>query len=163
MSDFPAAGVRNLRFEHLFVLYLDVAFDKVQALGQTSAGWRGVYPVNGGRFEGPRLRGKVLPGGADWVTHRADGTTAIDVRLMLTTDDGAAIALTYTGLLWMSETARRQFRKNEPTDYSETYIRTTPRFETADERYAWLNRVIAVANGGAPGTSDPTYQVFAIL
>jgi hypothetical protein len=163
MSDVSAAGVHALRFEPLFVLYLDVAFDKVQALGQTSAGWRGVYPVNGGRFEGPRLRGKVLPGGADWVTRRADGATAIDVRLMLAADDGAAIAMTYTGLLCMSETARRQFRKGEPTDYRETYIRTTPRFETADERYAWLNRVIAVANGGAPGTSDPTYQVFAIL
>lgn len=163
MSDFSAASVHALRFEPLFALYLDVGFDRVQPLGSTFAGWRGVYPVDGGRFEGPRLRGEVLPGGADWVTRRADGATAIDVRLMLATDDGAAIAMTYTGLLWMSSTAGRQFRSGEPTDYRETYIRTTPRFETGDERYAWLNRVIAVANGGAPGTSDPTYQVFAIL
>lgn len=163
MTELAVSGVHVLRAEPLFTLHLEVAYDRVQVIGSTSAGWRGVYPVDGGRFEGARLRGKVLPGGADWVTRRADGATAIDVRLILATDDGAAIAMTYTGLLCLNEVAGRQFRKGEPTSYRDTYIRTTPRFETADERYAWLNRVIAVANGGAPGTADPTYQVFEIL
>jgi hypothetical protein len=70
--------------------------------------------------------------------------------------------MSYTGLLCMGADAAVRFRKREPVAYEETYIRTTPRFETADPRYEWLNRVIAVANGGAPGTF-PTYQVFAIL
>ncbi len=163
MTDLTAATVGVLRAEPLFALYLDVAFDRVQVIGATTAGWRGVYPVDGGHFEGARLRGRVLPGGADWVVRRGDGATAIDVRLMLATDDGATIAMTYTGLLCLNGTAGRQFRNGEPADYRDTYIRTTPRFETADERYVWLNRVIAVANGGAPGTGDPTYQVFEIL
>jgi hypothetical protein len=62
----------------------------------------------------------------------------------------------------VAESAQARFRRGESVAYEETYIRTTPRFETADPRYEWLNRVIAVGNGGAPGAS-PTYQVFAIL
>ena len=161
----PASGrtVDALAWEWLFALDLDIAYHRMQAIGATPGGWRGVYPVDGGRFEGPRLKGKVMPDGADWVTRRADGTTVIDVRLGLMTDDGAAIVMTYTGYLtFASADAAKRFAKGEPVAYEETYIRTTPRFETADPRYAWLNRVIAVANGGAPGTS-PTYQVFGIL
>jgi hypothetical protein len=152
----------ELAWTPLFALSLEVAFDRVQRVGAMPTGWRGVYPVDGGSFEGPRLRGRVLPGGGDWVVRRADGATSIDVRLVLETDDGATIAMTYTGLIVIAAGAQERFRRGEPVDYRETYIRTTPRFETADPRYDWLNRVVAVANGGPPGLS-PTYAVFALL
>jgi len=148
-----------LRSEILFSLYLDVAYDRLQAIGAMPLGWRGIYPVNGGRFEGLKLKGVVLPDGADWVVRRADGAT---VRLGLKTDDGALIAMAYTGLLYVAPEAATRFRRREPVAYGETYIRTTPRFETADPRYDWLNRVIAVGNGAPPG-AGPTYQVFQIL
>ena len=86
----------SLKWEPLFAMTLDIAFDRLQVIGKMPIGWRGIYPVNGGRFEGPKLRGKVLPDGADWVIRRADGATMIDVRLGLMTDDGAAIAMSYT-------------------------------------------------------------------
>lgn len=156
------APMDQLRWEPLFALDLDIAFDRAQMIGDMPLGWRGIYLVDGGRFEGPRLRGHVLPGGADWVIRRADGAAAIDVRLALETDDGALIAMSYTGLLCVTEEAWARSRQGQAVAYEETYIRTTPRFETADPRYAWLNRVIAVANGGPPGSS-PTYQVFAVL
>jgi hypothetical protein len=159
-QDQPAMD--SLRSERLFSLYLDVAYDRLQKIGAAPLGWRGIYPVNGGRFEGPRLSGVVLPDGADWVIRRSDGATLIDVRICLLTDDGATIAMSYTGLLCIADGAVDRFRRGQPVAYSETYIRTTPRFETADPRYDWLNRVVAVANGGPPGSS-PTYQVFAIL
>ena len=152
----------TLRSELLFSLYLDIAWTRLQDIGDMPLGRRGVYPVDGGRFEGPRLKGLVLPGGADWVIRRGDGVSMLDVRLVLMTDDGAAISMAYTGLLWVAEQAASRFRSGEPVDYGETYIRTTPRFETADPRYDWLNRVIAVANGGSP-SSSPTYEVFEIL
>jgi len=152
----------QLRWEPLFALHLDVAYDRLQKIGATPLGWRGIYPVNGGSFEGPKLKGKVMPDGADWVIRRADGVMVIDVRLGLLTDDGAMISMAYTGLLAVAESAQARFRRGESVAYEETYIRTTPRFETADPRYEWLNRLIAVANGGPPGSSL-TYQVFAIL
>jgi hypothetical protein len=151
-----------LAWTPLFTLDLEVAFGRMQRVGPMPIGWRGVYAVDGGVFVGPRLRGRVLPGGSDWVVRRSDGATNIDVRLVLETHDGATIAMTYTGLIVIAPGAQERFRKGEAVDYFETYIRTTPRFETADSRYEWLNRVIAVANGGPPG-STPTYAVFAIL
>jgi hypothetical protein len=151
-----------LRWEPLFALDLEVDWAGVQKIGAAPLGWRGIYPVRGGRFEGPKLTGRVLPGGADWVIRRSDAATEIDVRLALATDDGAMIAMAYRGLLCFADAAGERFRRGAPVAYEESYIRTTPRFETGDTRYAWLNRIIAVANGGAPGSS-PTYQVFAIL
>ena len=151
-----------LAAQPLFALYLDVAYARAQKIGGTPLGGRAIYPVDGGRFEGPRLKGIVLPGGADWVLRRSDDVTTIDVRLGLRTDDGAEIAMSYTGLIWLSSAARAQQRQGEAVAFDETYIRTTPRFETADPRYLWLNRVVAVANGHLD-PAGPTYQIFEIL
>ncbi len=158
----PSASMKTLRSEWLFSLHLDIDYARAQKIGPAPIGWRGVYPVHGGRFEGPRMRGEVLPNGADWVTRRSDGVTLLDVRLGLLTHDGATIGMTYPGILRVAEGAAERFRRAEPVDYSETYVRTTPRFETGDSRYQWLNGIVSVANGGPPGSS-PTYEVFEIL
>lgn len=162
MEERPSIAVDRLAWEPLFALHLDVAYSRAQKIGAGPLGWRGIYPVDGGRFEGPRIKGIVLPGGADWVLRRGDNSTMIDVRLGLRTDDGADIAMSYTGMLILSEKAVEQRSQGGPIAYAETYIRTTPRFETADKKYDWLNRVIAVANG-CLDPAGPTYQVFAIL
>lgn len=155
--------IDRLRWEPLFVMNLTVGYDHAQLLGPTPLGSRGVYPVDAGTFAGERLRGIVNPGGVDWVTHRADGNMTIDVRLTLTTDDGAVIGMTYTGL------ARAQgqgdnagFRKREQLAYDDTFLHTTPRFETGDERYAWINGVVAVTNGMRT-LGGGVYHVFSIL
>ena len=113
-------------------------------------GTRVIVTAMSGTFEGPKLKGKVSDAaGGDWVTVRADGIMSLDVRLCLVTDDGAAIFMTYGGL------GRRE------ADGS-MVIRTAPRFETGDERYAWLNNVQAVAHGTTtPGTV--TYDVYGLL
>ena len=50
----------------------------------------------------------------------------------------------------------------EAVDPSEYYFRTTPVFETASEKYGWLNRLLAVGVGQflPPGVA---YKVDAIL
>jgi hypothetical protein len=156
-----APSQERLDWEPLFALHLDVAFGRAQKLGATPLGGRVIYPIDGGHFAGPRLKGIVLPGGVDWALRRTDNATAIDVRLGLRTEDGADIAMAYTGLISMSDAAAGQRGRGEAVDYAETYVRTTPRFETADVRYEWLNRIIAVANGSLDPKS-PTYWVFAI-
>ncbi|WP_394760474.1 DUF3237 domain-containing protein [Phenylobacterium sp.] len=161
-ADDPLPTMKTLRSEWLFSLYLEIGFDNLQKIGAAPIGWRGIYPVDGGYFEGPKLRGKVLPSGADWVTRRSDGATLLDVRLGLLTHDGATIAMSYTGLFRIADTAAERYRRGEPVTYAESYVRTTPRFETGDPRYDWLNSILGVANGGPPGSS-PTYEVFAIL
>jgi hypothetical protein len=50
-------------------------------------------PVGGGTFEGPRLRGTIVPGSADWQLLRSDGVLEMDLRFTLRTDDGALISM----------------------------------------------------------------------
>jgi hypothetical protein len=141
---------------------LQVAYDRVQPIGALPIGVRGIYPVDGGTFEGARLKGRVLPEGADWVLWRSDDTMIIDVRAALETDDGALISMQYTGVGYTTTAeAGAAFRRREVVAYDQLYVRTTPRFETADPRYAWLNRVVAVANG-ARTLEGPIYHVFSI-
>jgi len=105
-----------------------------QKLGTVPHGIRSIVPVTGGDFEGPRLRGKVLPGGGDWLLLRPDGVLELDLRITLETDDHALIYMTFQGL------------RHGP------YFRTLPRYETSSEAYAFLNRIICVGVGeGRPG------------
>jgi hypothetical protein len=153
----------TLAYRPLFTMHLDVAYARARMLGDVPGGRRAVFPVDGGRFEGERLRGTVLGDGADWVTWRADGAMVIDVRLVLRTDDDALIGMHYIGLLYgRTPEARAAMQRRETVSYEESYIRTTPRFETSDPRYEWLNRVIAVANGHR-AADGPMYQVFEIV
>src|ERR1700694_1726968 len=69
-----------------------------QKLGAVRDGVRSFVPVAGGDFEGPRLRGRILPGGGDWLLLRSDGVLELDLRITLETDDHALIYMTFQGL-----------------------------------------------------------------
>ena len=86
----------ELKSRPLFEIDLTVAAP--QLVGATPAGDRRIFLVTGGRFEGDRLRGTVLDGGADWILVRPDDAFQLDVRLTLKTDDDALIGMTYRGL-----------------------------------------------------------------
>jgi len=103
-------------------------------LGAGPHGTRLTFAIDGGDFEGPRLQGRVLGGGGDWGVVRSDGVLELSLRATLETHDGARIALTFDGMRHGAE----------PTSF---YFRTVPRFEVADERYAFLNRIVAVGQG----------------
>ena len=81
-----------------FLMTLQVAVVGTQKIGAVPHGTRVTAPIASGHFEGPRLRGKVLPGGGDWTLLRADGVLELDLRLTLETDDGALIHMTSFGL-----------------------------------------------------------------
>ena len=116
----------------LMILRLDTA--STQNLGAGPHGTRVTFPIIGGSFEGDRLRGKVLPGGADWTVKRSDGVIELDLRITLETHDGALIHMTFEGI-------RDDGAPGAP------YFRTLPRFETAGPKYAFLNRLLAVGSG----------------
>ena len=150
----------EIRTAPLFVLTLQVA--GMQAVGVTPAGDRRVGLVAGGTFEGARLKGTVLPGGADWIMVRPDGATTLDVRLVLQTDDGATIGLTYRGMRHGPPAVMERLAKGENVDPSEYYFRTSVAFETAAPRYDWLNRIIAIGTGRRP-PAGPIYEIFEVL
>jgi hypothetical protein len=116
-------------------------------VGAAPYGQRRIINITGGAFSGPRLSGRILPGGADWQIARGDGVFEVDARYTLETDDGALIFITNWGLRHGPPAVIERLSAGERVDPSEYYFRTTPTFETGAPRYAWLNGVIAVAVG----------------
>ena len=55
--------------------------------------------MGGGEFHGPRLQGKVLQSGGDWMLIGSDQVARLDVRLTLETDDAALIYMQFFGVL----------------------------------------------------------------
>ena len=134
-----------LRLEPL--LTAEVTLGAPQEFGATPQGRRRVIPITGGSFEGKRLRGRVVPGGADWQVIREDGVAVLDTRYTLETHDGALVYVQNWGLRHAAPEVMKKLIAGERVDASQYYMRTQPRFETGDARYAWLNRVICVGNG----------------
>ncbi len=138
----------DLKTELLFTMTADL--EEALDVGATPRGNRRIYYVTGGKFDGPKLKGDVLPGGGDWLLLRPDGAGELDVRATLRTDDGELIYTTYRGIL-----------RGSP-DSPDFYFRTAPMYETASEKYGWLNRIVAVG----VGTLTPTgvsYRVYEVL
>ena len=121
-----------MRTHPLMTLRLKTA--PLQSVGATPHGMRVTFPITGGSFEGERLRGKVLSGGDDWTIKRSDGVVELDLRVTLETDDGALIHMMFEGI-------RDDGTPGAP------YFRTVPRFETAEPKYSFLNRLLAVGTG----------------
>lgn len=86
----------------------------------------------------------------------------LDVRLVLETQDGALIGMTYRGLRHGSAAVMERLNRGDAVDASEYYFRTAVAFETAAPQYDWLNRVIAVGTGRRP-PEGPVYDVFEVL
>ncbi|MFT6606778.1 MAG: hypothetical protein ACJA2X_001981 [Halocynthiibacter sp.] len=149
----------EIKTKPLFNLTLEVG-----ALMDMRAGaalGRVIFEVSGGRFEGARLRGKVMPASADWQTVE-QGYARMHVRLALQTDDGALIYMIYEGRNTIDADIRARIAAGEDVDPSEYYLRTVPIFETGDARYDWLNRIVAVSNGARTG-AGVEYAVFEVL
>ena len=147
------------RFEFLFGMSLEVL--EPDHIGPTHVGNRRVIGVSGGTFEGPRLRGRVLPGGSDWIVARSDDVLIQDVRLVLQTDDGHNLLMSYRGMRHGPEVVIERVNNGEDPDPSEYYFRTTPIFEAPGGEYDWLNKLMAFAMGRRRATGV-IYSVYAI-
>ena len=159
-ADVPEA-LRSVRTRPLFVMRLDVK--PYQVVGATPGPFRRVGLVPGGSFEGTRLAGSVVEGGNDWQTVRGDGTTTLDVRLVLRSHDGSLISMTYRGLLRHgSPEVLARLDQGQSVDPVEYYFRINPMFETASSQYDWLNGMLAIGVGYryAYGVM---YSVFEVL
>jgi len=150
----------QLKSELLFTV--DITVGRVQNLPATPLGDRRIVEVTGGTFEGPRMNGKILPCGGDWILLRRDGVLQLDVRLTLETDDEQLIYMTYHGFRHGPAEVIARLNRGEAVAASEYYFRIAPMFQTGSEKYAWLNGIVA-AGVGDRKAAGPRYQVFEIL
>jgi hypothetical protein len=159
LNDLPDV-LKSVRTMPMFVMRLDVR--PLLIVGATPGGYRRVGVVPGGSFEGERLSGAVLDGASDWQTVRSDGSTTLNVRLVLKTKDDALISMTYQGVRHGPPDVIARIEKGEVVDPTSYYFRINPLFETVAAEYDWINRVIAVGIGHR-FADGPVYSVFEIL
>lgn len=152
--------MKELRYRPLMTFFLDIT--PPYNVGKTPVADRRIAALPGGYFEGERLRGKILPSGSDWQTVRPDGAWMIDVRTLLETDDGALIGMRYQGLRHGDPEVLAALGRGEPIGPLDYYMRITTTFETASEKYGWLNRIVGVAHGHRL-PNGAIYNVFEIV
>jgi hypothetical protein len=149
----------EINTEFLLRIALEV---EVLNLGDTPYGSRRVGRFGKGSFDGPKLRGTVLPGGASWMLMRRDDVLEIEVRITLETDDKQQIYTSWKGFRHGPKEVIDRLNRGETVDPKTYYFRTTPYFETSSEKYGWLNRICSIATGSR-NASGRTLDVFQVL
>ncbi|HEY1473506.1 MAG TPA: DUF3237 domain-containing protein [Pseudolabrys sp.] len=129
----------------IFTIHAELA--AIMNLGRTPYGERRIIDIIGGTVRGPKLHGRILPGGADWQIVRSDGAADIQARYTIETDAGARILVTSDGLRHGPQAVMERLASGERVDPALYYFRTVMRFETADAGVDWLNRILALARG----------------
>ncbi len=128
-----------------FAFEADVAVATPLVVGEGSLGLRRVVPITGGTVKGPRLNGRVVPGGADWQFVRPDGVLAIEAKYTLEADDGTLIMVTNKGMRHGPQEVLDRIARGDKVAPNEYYFRTSAEFEVAtNSKHAWLNRAMFV-------------------
>ncbi len=127
-----------------FVMRLSVEVSAPVELGEISGVKKRIVPITGGSFEGPRIKGIVIPGGADWQYTRPDGVAVLEARYTLKTDDGRLITVENRGYRHGVPGLAAMIASGRKVPRSQYYFVTAPVFEAADEGLAWLTKAIFV-------------------
>lgn len=113
-----------------FALQLKVTIGKAYSCGETQHGERIIIPITGGTFEGPRLKGSIMSGGADYqIVNKALKRTELEAIYCIKTEDDVIIHVRNRGII------------------ADSYFKCAPQFEApADSKYAWLNNALFVCS-----------------
>jgi hypothetical protein len=151
----------ELKTEFLCTVAAHVDWRNVIDVGVTPHGIRQIVYIKGGTFEGPKIKGTVLPGGGDWFVRRADQVVEVDVRCALRTDDNHIIYCCLKGINEMTAEVAIRAITGKSVDPSKYYFRVTAAMEAGSGKYAWLNRIVAVGVGNLvpPGIEYKIYVV----
>lgn len=115
-------------------------------IGNVAHGRRRIVPILGGTFEGPSVRGRVVPGGADWQVLRSDGVMELEARYVLETDGGLAVYVRNTGLRHAPPEVMQDLLEGRDVNPAFVYFRTAPVFETAAPEFQWLTKSVFVGD-----------------
>jgi Protein of unknown function (DUF3237) len=145
-NNYALPGTDDNKPQLEFAFSAKITLDSIKDLGDTPHGHRRIIPITGGSFEGPAIKGTVVPGGADWQIIRNDGVVELNAIYTLQTDDGALIYINNKGYRNASPEVAKRIASGEQVSPKEYYFRTTPFFETAAAKYDYLNKYIFVCS-----------------
>ena len=121
-----------------YVVRLNVTLGQAYSSGNNGKGTRTIIPITGGTFEGPDIKGEVLPGGADYQL-AVDGRNEVEAIYCIRTDDGVTIHVRNNGIIKMG-------------GQGGMYFRCAPKFEAPkDSKYAWMNESLFLCQPGFGG------------
>lgn len=129
------------------ILLIHCQLESILTFGATPYGERRIINILGGTVEGPKLKGRILRGGADWQIVRSDGVVDLRARYTVETDTGGHILVNSEGLRHGPPEVMERLAHDETVDPSLYYFRAFMRFETADPTVAWLNRILCIGYG----------------
>ena len=125
-----------------------VSIDAPVDIGHSPMGLRRMIPITGGVVSGPLLRGRVVPGGADYQLIVADGTTAhLDARYVIEAEDGARIFVHNTAVRYASRDDSLRIMQGLPVAPEAVYFRCQPRMEAISAAHDCLNHCMLVGTG----------------
>ncbi len=130
-----------------FFCELKVKLDPALIVGETPHGTRRIIPIIGGTVEGPKIKGEILNGGADWQILRADGVTELEAHYQFRTDDGTLIYVKNTGIRAATPEIAARLARGEKVDANEYYFRAMPKFDAPKGKYDWVNNILFVCTG----------------
>jgi hypothetical protein len=116
-------------------------------IGRIAGNLRRMIPIAEGEVIGPKLFGRVVPGGADYQWLRSDGVSELEARYVIELREGGLIYVENRGVRFGPPELMEKIRRGEPVDPKLIYFRSTPRFETAVPGYEWLMRNLFICSG----------------
>lgn len=129
-----------------FLMTVEVEVGEVFTVGRTDKGIRRMVPILGGTFEGPELKGEVLPYGEDFQLLRSETASELSARYLLRTDDGELIAVQNHAIRSADADVLERLNRDEPVDPSLIYFRCTPTIEGSGE-LSWLQDRLIIGTG----------------
>lgn len=157
----PMETTPTVRVETEYVMTLCAEMDPPQRIDDTLS----IFNVTGGWAKGPKINATIVPPAADWIQSMPDGSRRLDVRLILKTEDGALIYMSYNGVILNTDASREKQIKGEVVTADDRYCVSAPTFRTSHPKYAWLNATQAIGKfveSSQRGNRYIKYDVFAI-
>lgn len=130
-----------------FFATFSVQVDAHLEIGTTLEGHRRIVPITGGTVRGPRISGKILPGGADFQVAQAPDLVLLEANYAVELDDGDRIYVTNRGIRSGLPSDMTAVAEAQPVDPRRLYFRCTPRLHATSSARAWLDRSVFVATG----------------
>lgn len=146
--------------EHVFTIRAEI--DPPRSAGPGVNGERKHIRITGGIVDGPRLSGRLVPGGSDWLWQRPDGVAEIQAHYTLEANDGTLIYVRNFGLRVADDATRAKLAKGETVDPEAFYFRSSPVFDAPDGKHQWLRERVFVCRL-TPRAGGVTVEVFCVL